>query len=166
MIESRVCRSPRGPATCTPRSSGPRWARASPMRRSVPSSGLPRLRRTPAIPHMESASDTAEYHAVAGQPRNLKSRSGFASVASKWVDEHSSPLAAPLPHVSSRSRVLGRLLRSLKPHWQAVTASAVLALVVSGAGGLIAWLVKPAMGGIFLRRGLLMLKVIPLALLG
>jgi len=68
--------------------------------------------------------------------------------------------------VSSRYRVLGRLLRSLKPHWQAVTASALLALVVSGAGGLIAWLVKPAMDDIFLRRDLLMLKLIPLALLG
>jgi ATP-binding cassette, subfamily B, bacterial MsbA len=68
--------------------------------------------------------------------------------------------------VSSRYRVLGRLLRSLTPHWQAVTVSALLALVVSGAGGLIAWLVKPAMDDIFLRRDLLMLKLIPLALLG
>ncbi len=116
---------------------------------------------------MESASDAAEYHGVAAaKERNLKSRTGFASVASNGVDEDSSPLAAPLPLVSSRYRVLGRLLRSLKPHWQAVTASALLALVVSGAGGLIAWLVKPAMDDIFLRRDLLMLKLIPLALLG
>jgi ATP-binding cassette, subfamily B, bacterial MsbA len=68
--------------------------------------------------------------------------------------------------VSPRYRVVGRLLRSLRPHWQAVTVSALLALVVSGAGGLIAWLVKPAMDDIFLRRDLLMLKLIPLALLG
>jgi subfamily B ATP-binding cassette protein MsbA len=68
--------------------------------------------------------------------------------------------------VSPRYRVLARLLRSLKPYWQAVTVSALLALVVSGAGGLIAWLVKPAMDDIFLRRDLLMLKLIPLALLG
>ena len=68
--------------------------------------------------------------------------------------------------MSPRYRVLARLLRSLKPYWQAVTVSALLALVVSGAGGLIAWLVKPAMDDIFLRRDLLMLKLIPLALLG
>jgi len=42
----------------------------------------------------------------------------------------------------------------------------LLALVVSAAEGSIAWLVKPAMDGIFVRRDLLMLKVIPLAVLG
>jgi subfamily B ATP-binding cassette protein MsbA len=40
-----------------------------------------------------------------------------------------------------------------------------MALLVSAAEGLVAWLVKPAMDGIFLRRDLLMLKLIPLALL-
>jgi ATP-binding cassette, subfamily B, bacterial MsbA len=42
----------------------------------------------------------------------------------------------------------------------------LLALVVSAAEGLVAWLVKPAMDDIFLKRDLLMLKLIPLALLG
>jgi subfamily B ATP-binding cassette protein MsbA len=51
------------------------------------------------------------------------------------------------------------------PHWRALTAGALLALVVAGAGGLIAWLVKPAMDDIFLRRDLVMLTLIPLALL-
>jgi subfamily B ATP-binding cassette protein MsbA len=67
--------------------------------------------------------------------------------------------------MTRRYRLLGRLLRYLKPHARAVAAGAVLALVVSGAGGLIAWLVKPAMDDIFLRRDLLMLRLIPLALL-
>jgi subfamily B ATP-binding cassette protein MsbA len=38
--------------------------------------------------------------------------------------------------------------------------------VVSAAEGLIAWLVKPAMDGIFLNRDLVMLKLIPIAVLG
>ncbi len=41
-----------------------------------------------------------------------------------------------------------------------------MALLVSAAEGAVAWLVKPAMDGIFLRRDLLMLRIIPLALLG
>jgi subfamily B ATP-binding cassette protein MsbA len=41
-----------------------------------------------------------------------------------------------------------------------------MALLVSATEGLVAWLVKPAMDGIFLRRDVLMLKLIPLALLG
>ncbi len=42
----------------------------------------------------------------------------------------------------------------------------LLALAVSAAEGSIAWLVKPAMDGIFVKRDLLMLKLIPLAVLG
>jgi subfamily B ATP-binding cassette protein MsbA len=41
-----------------------------------------------------------------------------------------------------------------------------LALAVSAAEGFIAWLVKPAMDDIFLKRDLFMLKVLPLLLLG
>jgi len=41
-----------------------------------------------------------------------------------------------------------------------------MALAVSSAEGFIAWLVKPAMDNIFLKRDLFMLKVLPLILLG
>src|SRR5207244_1133412 len=41
-----------------------------------------------------------------------------------------------------------------------------LALVVASMEGAIAWLVKPAMDGIFIKRDTVMLKVIPLLLLG
>src|SRR5206468_1709485 len=58
-----------------------------------------------------------------------------------------------------------RLLPYLRPHWRALVAGTVLAVVVSAAEGAIAWLVKPAMDGIFLRRDALMLKLIPLAVL-
>jgi ATP-binding cassette, subfamily B, bacterial MsbA len=68
--------------------------------------------------------------------------------------------------VSARYQVLLRLLAYLKPHWMTVTAGALLACGVAGAGGLIAWLVKPVMDEIFLKRDLLMLKLVPLALLG
>jgi ATP-binding cassette, subfamily B, bacterial MsbA len=61
---------------------------------------------------------------------------------------------------------VSRILVYLKPHWRTLAVGILLALVVSAAEGLVAWLVKPAMDDIFLRRDLLMLKLIPLALLG
>jgi ATP-binding cassette, subfamily B, bacterial MsbA len=70
------------------------------------------------------------------------------------------------PDVNDRYRVLGRLLGYLKPHWATVAVAALLASGVAAAGGLIAWLVKPAMDGIFLKRDVQMLTLIPLALLG
>jgi ATP-binding cassette, subfamily B, bacterial MsbA len=63
-------------------------------------------------------------------------------------------------------RLLARLLPYLKPYWPTLAAGTALALLVSGTEGLIAWLVKPAMDEIFIKRDLLMLKIIPLALLG
>ena len=65
-----------------------------------------------------------------------------------------------------RARLLLRLVPYLKGHWPALALGTFLALVVSGAEGLIAWLVKPAMDEIFLKRDLVMLKVSPLVLLG
>jgi ATP-binding cassette, subfamily B, bacterial MsbA len=57
------------------------------------------------------------------------------------------------------------LLVYLKPHVPVLVLGSLLALVVSAMDGLIAWLVKPAMDGIFIRHDLLMLKLVPLALL-
>jgi subfamily B ATP-binding cassette protein MsbA len=68
--------------------------------------------------------------------------------------------------VTSRYRLLLRLVPYLRPYWPVLAVGALLALVVSAAEGAIAWLVKPAMDDIFLKRDLLMLKLIPLALLG
>jgi subfamily B ATP-binding cassette protein MsbA len=68
--------------------------------------------------------------------------------------------------VGARYRVLLRLLGYLKPHWMTVAAGALLACGVAAAGGLIAWLVKPVMDEIFLKRDLLMLKLVPFAMLG
>ncbi len=68
--------------------------------------------------------------------------------------------------MSPRHQLLYRLLPYLRPHWHVLVMGGLLALVVSAAEGSIAWLVKPAMDGIFVKRDLLMLKLIPLAVLG
>src|SRR5215471_4997162 len=68
--------------------------------------------------------------------------------------------------VKANYRLLYRLVPYLRPYWHVLLLGGVLALVVSGSEGLIAWLVKPAMDDIFLKRDLLMLKLLPLALLG
>jgi len=68
--------------------------------------------------------------------------------------------------MSPKYRLLARLLPYLKPYWPTLAAGTALALLVSGTEGLIAWLVKPAMDEIFIKRDLVMLKLIPLALLG
>jgi subfamily B ATP-binding cassette protein MsbA len=67
--------------------------------------------------------------------------------------------------VKARYRLLGRLLPYLRPYWPVLLAGGLLALLVSGAEAFIAWLVKPAMDDIFLKRDVAMLKIIPLALL-
>ena len=65
-----------------------------------------------------------------------------------------------------RYRLLLRLWPYLKPYWPWLVVGGALALAVSSAEGFIAWLVKPAMDDIFLKRDLFMLKVLPLVLLG
>jgi ATP-binding cassette, subfamily B, bacterial MsbA len=67
--------------------------------------------------------------------------------------------------MSGEHRLLHRLVPYLKPHWHTLLIGTLMALAVSAAEGSIAWLVKPAMDGIFVRRDLLMLKLISLAVL-
>jgi subfamily B ATP-binding cassette protein MsbA len=59
-----------------------------------------------------------------------------------------------------------RLAPYVRPYWSWLLAGALLAVVVSAMDGLIAWLVKPTMDGIFIQRDLTMLKLLPLILLG
>jgi subfamily B ATP-binding cassette protein MsbA len=68
--------------------------------------------------------------------------------------------------VTPRYALLRRLAPYLRPYWPTLVLGTLLALIVSSAEGLIAWLVKPAMDDIFLKRDLAMLKLIPLAVLG
>lgn len=65
-----------------------------------------------------------------------------------------------------RYGVLLRLKPYLMAHWQAITAGAICALMAGSFGGAIAWLVKPVMDGIFIRRDVTMLTLVPLAILG
>jgi len=58
-----------------------------------------------------------------------------------------------------------RLFPYVRPHALTLAGGGLLALVVAAMDGAIAWLVKPAMDDIFIRRDLLMLKLVPVALL-
>ena len=59
-----------------------------------------------------------------------------------------------------------RLLPLMRPYFPVLLLGALLALVVAAMEGAIAWLVKPALDDIFIRRDEKMLKIIPLLLLG
>jgi len=58
-----------------------------------------------------------------------------------------------------------RLAVYVKPHLPLLVVGGLLALVVSATEGLAAWLVKPVMDDIFIRRDAQMLRVIPVVLL-
>ncbi|HEX9822311.1 MAG TPA: ABC transporter ATP-binding protein [Methylomirabilota bacterium] len=62
--------------------------------------------------------------------------------------------------------VYRRLLPLMRPYVPVLIAGALLALVVAAMEGAVAWLVKPALDDIFIRRDTAMLRVIPLLLLG
>ena len=62
--------------------------------------------------------------------------------------------------------VYRRLLPLMRPYVPVLLVGALLAIVVAAMEGAIAWLVKPAMDDIFIRRDAAMLRVIPLLLLG
>ncbi len=62
--------------------------------------------------------------------------------------------------------VYRRLLPLMRPYLAALIVGGVLALVVASMEGAIAWLVKPALDDIFIRRDQTMLRIIPLLLLG
>jgi subfamily B ATP-binding cassette protein MsbA len=62
-------------------------------------------------------------------------------------------------------RLYARLFPYLRPYVPVLVVGALLAVVVAAAEGAIAWLVKPALDDIFIRRDAFMLKVIPPLLL-
>jgi subfamily B ATP-binding cassette protein MsbA len=62
--------------------------------------------------------------------------------------------------------VYRRLLPLMRPYVPVLLLGALLATVVAAMEGAIAWLVKPAMDDIFIRRDTTMLRVLPLLLLG
>ena len=68
--------------------------------------------------------------------------------------------------MSIRADLYRRLLGYLRPHAPALVVGTVLAVVVAAMEGSIAWLVKPAMDDVFIRRDATMLRLIPLLFLG
>ncbi|HEU5193130.1 MAG TPA: ABC transporter ATP-binding protein, partial [Methylomirabilota bacterium] len=62
--------------------------------------------------------------------------------------------------------VYRRMLPLMRPYVSVLLLGALLAVAVAAMEGAIAWLVKPAMDDIFIRRDATMLRVIPLLLLG
>jgi ATP-binding cassette, subfamily B, bacterial MsbA len=65
-----------------------------------------------------------------------------------------------------RYRLMLRLWPYLRRYLPWLVVGGCMALVVSSCEGFIAWLVKPALDDIFVKRDLFMLKVLPLVLLG
>ena len=59
-----------------------------------------------------------------------------------------------------------RLLAYLKPHWRTMIVGSLLGIVVAAMEGAIAWLVKPAMDDVFIRRDMAMVRIIPVLFLG
>jgi subfamily B ATP-binding cassette protein MsbA len=57
------------------------------------------------------------------------------------------------------------MLPLMRPYLPVLLIGGVLALVVAGMEGAIAWLVKPALDDIFIRRDQAMLRLIPVLLL-
>ena len=63
------------------------------------------------------------------------------------------------------SEELKKIFSLITPYWKRVLLSVVLSLIVSAINGSLAWLVKPAMNGIFLEKKRALLLLIPLGVL-
>jgi ATP-binding cassette, subfamily B, bacterial MsbA len=59
--------------------------------------------------------------------------------------------------------VYRRLLQYARPYWGRIAVAMILALAISGLEGATAWLVKPLLDDVFLRKDLLMLQILPFA---
>jgi ATP-binding cassette, subfamily B, bacterial MsbA len=59
--------------------------------------------------------------------------------------------------------VYRRLLQYARPYWSRIVGGMILALVISGLEGATAWLVKPLLDDVFLRKDLVMLQILPFA---
>ncbi|HDM75329.1 MAG TPA: lipid A export permease/ATP-binding protein MsbA [Deltaproteobacteria bacterium] len=61
--------------------------------------------------------------------------------------------------------LLKRILNLVKPYWFRMSIAIVLMAIVGSLSGLTAYLVKPVMDGIFVKKNVIMLKVLPLIVL-
>ena len=58
-----------------------------------------------------------------------------------------------------------RIISLIKPYWGMIALSALMSLLISGMNGGLAWLVKPALDGIFVKKDATLLAVLPFAIL-
>lgn len=58
-----------------------------------------------------------------------------------------------------------RMLLLVKPYWGRMLLAIVLSLLISGMNGALAWLVKPALDGIFLKKDAALLAMLPFGVL-
>jgi subfamily B ATP-binding cassette protein MsbA len=58
-----------------------------------------------------------------------------------------------------------RILLLVRPYWGRIALAAVISLLISGMNGGLAWLVKPALDGIFLEKDATLLALLPFAIL-
>lgn len=63
-----------------------------------------------------------------------------------------------------RMHIYSRLFAFVKPYWKRIVIALICMILLSGINALIAYLVKPAIDEIFLKKDLTMLALIPLAL--
>ncbi len=61
--------------------------------------------------------------------------------------------------------MLKRIMLLVKPYWGRIAAAAMMSLLISGLNGGLAWLVKPALDGIFLKKDATLLTLLPFAIL-
>lgn len=57
------------------------------------------------------------------------------------------------------------ILLIVKPYWSRLVAATALSLIISGLNGGLAWLVKPALDGIFVKKDAKLLTLLPIAIL-
>lgn len=55
-----------------------------------------------------------------------------------------------------------KLLQLVRPYWQRVVLAVILSLIISGLNASLAWLVKPAMDDIFIKKDVTLLLFVPL----
>lgn len=61
--------------------------------------------------------------------------------------------------------ILKRIVSLVKPYWVRIAAAAFLSLIISGLNGGLAWLVKPALDGIFMAKDAALLALLPFGVL-
>jgi subfamily B ATP-binding cassette protein MsbA len=63
------------------------------------------------------------------------------------------------------AETIKKIIELTKPYWRRIAISGLMSIIISGINGGLAWLVKPALDGIFLNKDKRLLAVLPVAVL-